>query len=219
MHINFSTPPPARPDQISVMDSEWFGMDVERLHRPTTGHFACLTMCYLDNPEEVYYIDQASWVQKVMNLVEPAERWGFHTASFDLVQFRRHAHFSQHKLWDVALIEKGLYSGYYSDFSLKDLVRRYLRIVMHKDIRNEFATATSMTEEMIHYACNDAMMTGKVIQCQQKVLNEKTLWIQDEVDVPAMYAIMDFRGFTMDQEAWRKMAIENQAIADKLYAA
>lgn len=217
IHLN-ELPARARPDQIAVMDSEWFGMDKERLHRPITGRFACLTMCYVDHPEEVYYIDNPARIQAVLDQVELADRWGFHTASFDLVQFRRHAHFSQHKLWDVALIEKGLYSGYYSDFSLKDLVRRYLRTVMHKEIREEFATATEMTEERIHYACLDASLTAKVIQCQQKVLNEKTLWIQDEVDVPAMYAIMDFRGFTMDQEAWRKMAVQNQAIADKLYA-
>src|SRR3990167_10349434 len=173
MNIHYNeVPPPAKPTDWAVLDSEWYKMETHKLHRPTTGYFACATVCYSHTPDEVYFIGNADLLQSVFDRIENAERWCFHNAQFDLVQFRRHAHFQKHKLFDTYLIEKILYSNYYSDFALDDLVRRFLKLQMHKDTRKEFVKGTPLTQEMIEYACLDVSNTAKVIPHQLKNMTD-----------------------------------------------
>ena len=219
MNIHYDElPPQAKPTDWAVLDSEWYEMDSSRLHRPTTGRFACATICYADTPEEIYFIGKADLLQQVFNRIETAERWCFHNAQFDLVQFRRHAQFQKHTIYDTMLAEKILYSNYYSDFALDDLVRRYLKVQMHKDTRKEFIKGTPMTQEMREYACLDTMRTAQIIPYQTKVMTEKNWYIHDEIDTPCVWAIMDFKGIMFDAANWEAAAQADQDRTDELYA-
>ena len=55
--------PPQLPDNTYIsLDTEWHGINQATMHRPTTGKFACLTLCY--QPDEVYFIDDEKKVQE-----------------------------------------------------------------------------------------------------------------------------------------------------------
>lgn len=217
MNIHHELPPPAKPTDWAVLDSEWYQMEQGKLHRPTTGHFACATICYLNSPEDVYFIGNADQVQEVFNRIENAERWCFHNSQFDLVQFRRHAKFNQHKIFDIFVDEKILYSNFYDDFGLADMVRRYLKLQMHKDTRKEFIKGTPMTQEMIEYACLDTSLTAKIIPFQLKAMTDKLWYVHDEIDCPTIWAIMDFKGFMFNTENWKAISQADQDRADELY--
>src|SRR4030066_776921 len=81
--------PPQLPDNAYVsIDSEWHGINQATMHRPTTGKFACLTLCY--QPDEVYFIDDANKVQEALNRIDNCV-WVIQHAKFDITHLRKHA--------------------------------------------------------------------------------------------------------------------------------
>ena len=81
--------PPHLPDNTYVaIDSEWMGMEEKKMHRPTTGRFSLMTMCY--EPGLVYYLDDTSEIQPALSLLDNTV-WLMHHAKFDITQLRRFA--------------------------------------------------------------------------------------------------------------------------------
>lgn len=216
MQIKFELPPLAKPNEWWAIDSEWFGMDSERLHRPITGRFACATFASVSHPETVYFVDDPKDMPEALKRLGPAERWVFQNASFDLVQFRRLAEVKPRKIYDTMLGEQTLFNNYYDTFGLKPMTRRYFGVIMDKEARDEFQTATSMNNRQVEYACRDVMYTAMIVPKQQALLTDKLRYINDEIDLPMVWAIMDFKGFLFDTVSWLKMARANQAEADRL---
>jgi DNA polymerase-1 len=137
-------------------------------------------------------------------------------AKFDLTQLGRWTEVVRRdKLWDIMLVDRILYGGYFEKFALTDLVRRHLNILLEKDARGQFETATELTPELLEYSAKDPYYTLKVCQVQRKLIfpNEFEVW--REVDLPALWAIKDFKGFRLDVEKWTELAERNAALAQE----
>lgn len=137
----------------------------------------------------------------------------FHNASFDIAHLRRWAGWftlKPEKFWDTLIMERILWNGYYDDFGLADLSRRYLDIELEKDVRSEFYTEREITDEMVMYAALDALVTWKVQQEQEVYVRQDpaTLKVWEEIDAPALFAILDFKGITLDVKEWKRLAID-----------
>ena len=207
LHIVNSLPPVAkRGDKISI-DSEFFGQDKERLHRPH-GTFAWLG-CSFDG-DTIYYITDESLVQEFFDRLD-AGVWIFHHAKYDITQLRPYADIpSRALLWDTMLIEQIRYSGYYSDFSLADLSRRYLQIYMPKDVRKQFGDAESLTREHIEYAAVDVAITHRVYQCQRQQIDADDLSLWKGIELPFFWELLITDGMPINRIEWMALYTEHE---------
>lgn len=188
------------------------------MHRPTTGKFGCLTLCQSNDPETVYFIDDADKVQEVFKRIEDAI-WIIQHAKFDITHLRRHAFIHpRKKLIDTMIMERILWNGYFNDFGLADLARRYCDIHLDKSLQESFATSTEMSREQVEYACLDAYITLKVWNEQKKHIMGNDMYIWKNVDQPALWALMEFEGFTIDPVKWLALAEKNKQRADEIDA-
>ena len=80
-------PPVASSKDRIAIDTEFFGMDEDKMHRPT-GKLAWLG-CSVDG-EIVYYINDRNMVQEFLDRIN-AGVWIFHYAKFDIFHLRRYA--------------------------------------------------------------------------------------------------------------------------------
>lgn len=203
------------PDNTYVaIDTEWFGMNKHRMHRPDNGKFACITMCW--RPGEVYLIqgkDTAFFaIESIQNCV-----WVMHNAKFDLTHMRRLAKIPpRNRVIDTMMMDRILWNGLYESFSLQDLVRRYLHEHLDKNSQEDWATATEMTPEMVEYSVKDADATLRVWLEQRKQITRSDMQVFRKIDLPTMWAVMDFRGFGLDVEGWRSLAEDNKFHAQRL---
>ena len=216
MKIKNEIPPEVPPNTFVALDIEMFGMDEKRMHRPTTGKFACLTLCY--DLDTVYYTKRVDEIPIFLSRIEDCI-WVFHNSKFDLTQLSRWATISPRtKLWDTMLIEQNLWSGYYDGFKLSDLVRRHLNKVLDKSLQKEFVNATELTPELLEYSVADTPATLEVCIAQQKIVTNKHWKIYQQVDLPAMWAVLDFKGFSIDADQWTSLAHHNKERADTIKA-
>lgn len=209
MNIHYDLPPVTSGNQWVALDTEMFGQSLDHMHRPWNGTFGCLTICPDD--ENVYFIDKQEMVQEALNRVQGSV-WVGQNLKYDITHWRRYAHVPpRKKLVDTMLIERILFNGYYDGFSLQDLSRRYLHTFIDKSIRSTFEGAIGFTPEQIEYACLDALITRKVALEQRKLVTDTDRMIWSTIDLPAMWAFMDFRGFPIDVDAWKTLADDNRA--------
>lgn len=216
MQIIHDLPPLATAKDVIAIDTEWFGMDKKRLHRPISGTFACATFCNIDNPDIVYFADQADRIPEAIRRVTPARQWVMQNAQFDITQLRRLAVIPRKQIHDTMLIEQALYSGYYETFSLKAMMRRYFGEIIDKEARDQFTGSNQMTPQMVEYACRDTESTARIKIEQDWILEDKQRYVAFEIDEPMIWATVDFKGFLMDCDSWLVMAKTNQAEADRL---
>jgi DNA polymerase-1 len=203
--------PPLFPDNTYIgLDSEWFGLNSKQLHRPTSGRFACMTICSDADPDTVYYIDDEQNVPNALNSIENCV-WVLMNAKFDIIQLRRLATIlPRKKIIDIMLMEHILFGGYYNFFSLKHMARRYLDTIVEKEVRELFKKSTSMTDEMIEYACRDVSLNLQIWNKQKQLVTKTDMNIWKQVDCPAMWAFADFQGFRIDVDAWDALADRNE---------
>lgn len=207
--------PPQLPKRSKVaIDVEIFGMDMDRAHRPDNGTFACVQIC--SDEQDVYVITREDMVAPAMDRVRDSYLI-FHNAQFDLRHLRRWSDTIEPtiRLHDTMLAEQGMYKSYY-EAGLNHLARRYLHFHMEKETRNEFATATELDESKIYYAALDALVTRKVAQAQRPTMSKDALTVYRMADLPTMWAVLDFKGWLLDQEEWRRLAEKREARADEI---
>jgi DNA polymerase-1 len=209
-HMNIiksnTIPTPPKNTWVAI-DSEWFGMNIKQMHRPTSGRFACMTVAI---GEDVYYLDHDYAVEQALDALNDCV-WVFHKSDFDIVQLRRLSYIPpRRKLWDTLYIERIMYNGYYDTFALDDVVRRYLDVELDKHLQKAFENATEMTDEMIEYACKDSYYTLKVAQKQHEIIDKDSFKIWKDIDCPALWAIQDFCGFAIDVDKWLALAEKNK---------
>jgi len=203
-------PRPAKKGEMVALDLEMFGQDVKRLHRPH-GTFACLSIAY--SAEEHYQITDKADLPKALERLKSG-MWIFHNALYDLRQLRGLCNTPPvSKVWDTMLVERAMFGGYYNDFSLAGLTRRWLHVYLSKEQQSEFGQAEHMTTEMAEYAIRDAISTLLIAQAQRHQLDEsedqlRSYW---EVDEPAIWAFLDLQPVAIDADGWRKLAEENDA--------
>jgi DNA polymerase I len=186
------------------IDIEMFGQDIAKLHRPH-GKFASMQIGLRDG---VYIITDPHDINEALRRVKSARYWVGHNLKYDITQLRGlGATITDRPLWDTMLVERNLWNGYYSEFALADLVRRYLGIHMDKTTREEFATRTEMTPKMLDYAADDIIYTQKVFDAQNLcgVMQKRDLSGYWNYDEPALWAIMDFLPSKVDVAGWDEM--------------
>jgi DNA polymerase I len=211
-----SVPPVPEDNTYVSCDVEMYSMDKNKLHRPTTGKFACVTFCM--EPGTVYVVTNPNSVPIALQNVSQAV-WLMHNAKFDVMQLRRYASIPpRKKLVDTMLMERILWGGYYDLFSLADLARRYLNIELDKSLQKEFENATELTPELLEYAVTDADVTLKVWQEQKKHITKADMNIWRTVDLPALWAVLDFQGFRIDTKAWEQLAEKNAKKVEEINA-
>jgi DNA polymerase I len=208
--------PPKRAYKRVAIDLELFGLFQRQLHRPH-GEFALLSIA--TNTDTVYLIDRAEDVAEALARVDEAE-WVFHNAAFDVTHLRRWADIPpREKFRDTMLLDRILWSGWYENFKLSDLYRRYFHKVLEKDERESFeGEPRPITKAMKRYAALDAAATFRIAQRQERFLSEDPAsWrVWQEIDAPALWAILDFKGFKVDYRRWQKMAAAYQKKANAI---
>jgi DNA polymerase-1 len=208
-------PPVVKSENIVAVDSEWFGLEEKRLHRPQGIDTFASCQFTLDG-ETAYIITNPRDMPEAYNRIRRATLI-FCNAAFDYVHLRQVAEFpDKKKMWDIQLVEKVLYGGYYNKFSLKDMVRRYFQVAINKDVRKEFAAGSVMTEEMLQYAADDVCWTWRIYQEQNKIARDSDISIWYNVELPAFWPTISFAGFPMNVTKWTKLANYNNEKALEL---
>ena len=219
MKIVEGSPPRTRYGTVA-MDTEHFGLNPNQLHRPA-GKLAAMTLT-LDG-ETVYLLKSESQVEKALTSVR-ACRWVMHNASFDLVHLRRWADIqprSPDLLVDTMIWERILFSGWYLGFGLDDLSRRWLKKTLPKEVRKSFAEGEELTSEQARYACSDAAATWKIFQCQEvevKAHRPDVEKIWSQIDAPALWASLDFKGFILNVRKWKSLERRNRSRMNEIGA-
>jgi len=207
MKIIKAIPPKIKPKQPVAIDTEWFGIEQNKIHRPG-GKFACLTVCF--EPGIVYLIQDPNDVAPTLQQINDG-LWIIHNAKFDITHLRAIVDIPPRALIvDTMLMEQILFSGYYNFFGLEHLARRYLHIELDKSTQEEFITATTMSPEMLEYSARDADVLLRIWFEQRKIIKKSDLNVWKKADRPALWAILDFMGFRLDVDAWRNLAENNK---------
>ena len=118
IHVDDAMPYAWEGDKVGI-DTEFFGMDKNRLHRPH-GRFAAMGCTY--NGTEVWIITDQNSVPDFMNRIDKGVHI-YQNAKFDIGQIRRYCSYPDRKLiWDTMIMEQIMFAGWYSasEFSLAD---------------------------------------------------------------------------------------------------
>ena len=214
--IYLDLPPVLTENDVVSLDLELSGLREGQLHRPA-GRFISLAACF--DGETVYLIEDDEQVQEFLNRISKAT-WIFHNSVFDLGHLKRWATITERKnMRDTLLIERIMFSGLYSDFGLNDLVRRYLKCYMPKDVRKQFSDHEGrMTQEQIEYAAGDVVGTWLVDKEQQKIISEKDMKIWNGLYNPHVWTTLDLGGFYLNQDCWKELTAHYQETVDRISA-
>lgn len=213
MNLIKGLPREPKPNELVGLDIELYGMDENKLHRPT-GTFACLSIAYQNG--DVYQVYDLADLRESLKIVNKG-KWVFHNALFDINHLRRFTTFRQRPVWDTMLVEQNLFGGYYDTFSLRDLSRRWLGTPMEKDTVKLFITETEMDDEMQTYAAMDSLNTVLCAAKQGEYADEHDLELESYwlIDEPALWAVLDLPPVKVDVKGWLALAAENEALAQK----
>ena len=212
--IIYGLPPVLTNEHVISLDLELSNLREEQKHRPA-GQMLSLAGCF--DGETVYIVFEESEVQEYLDRISAAT-WVFHNSVFDLGHLRRWATIPERRnMRDTLLIDRIMWSNYYSDFGLQDLVRRYLRCYMDKTVRKEFYTwVGAMTKEQIDYSALDVIGTWLVDKEQQKIISSSDAVIWNNLYNPHVWTVLELGGFKLDVDAWVKLADDNQGIVDEI---
>lgn len=207
-------PPMLDADMSIGLDLELSGLREGQLHRPA-GRLTSLAGSF--DGKTAYIVFGEDEVAEFLRRIEKATHI-YHNSTFDIGHIRRWADYPERtNMRDTLLIERLLWSNYYTDFGLNHLVRRYLGCYMPKDIRKEFhGLSGAMTEEQIQYAALDVIGTWLVDKEQQKFVDSKDRAIWDNLYNPHVWTTLELGGFKLDVDAWRALADSNQLIVDEI---
>ncbi|MBE0573334.1 hypothetical protein IH575_00320 [Candidatus Dojkabacteria bacterium] len=207
------------------IDLEMFGQDKDRLHQPH-GTFACLSVVlgnFAQSISRSYLISDVTMLQQTMDTLQGVPIWVFQNATYDIIQLGGLCDVQPdglplHYIWDTMLVEKILYSGYYVNFSLKDLARRYLGKLLAKDKYEDIADRTIDTKALYDYAIDDALDTRDVFLKQHPLLYTSPALkrIYDEVDAPMVWVVANLQPVRIDVSRWLEFAKINKAKADSI---
>ena len=200
--------------KITAIDTEFF-KHTGPLHRPG-GKFACLSTTdgLAGQTKGTLYVDKPTTKKYLLGLKKSSGVIAIQNALYDIRQLRHHGLWPQGwepRIWDTMMVEQDLFGGWYQTFNLQAIARRWLQIHLPKETVSDFIDADKLTAEMKKYALNDSKVTGKIAECQREyVANEyenEFPWYW-EVDVPAMYAVMDMPPVRIDVDGWLAYAEE-----------
>lgn len=194
--------PLVKKGEFVALDVETFGQPDGKVHRPN-GTFACLSVATTKEHFQIY--DQKE-IKNVLGSLKNGT-WVFHNALYDLTQLRRFANIPPRFIWDIMLVDQSMCGGLYRTFSLADLSRRWLGKQMKKEVRKDFLTRTTLTQEMKDYAIKDAIDTLKIALLQKEEYEDELAFnAYLKADEPCIFPFLDMPGVPVDTDAWKKMA-------------
>lgn len=209
---------PKQKDTLVAIDLEMFGNVKSRLHRPEGE----LALAAFADETCVYVVDNVPDLIKSYRNVENCTL-AFHNAMYDIPHLRQYGLCLKprpgHKVLDTLLIERILWNGYFDEFSLADCVRRECGFAMDKTERKEFKGARiPITDDLREYNATDAYYTRLLALSQIEHFKERpTLFkVWQEIDCPALFALMDMQGFMIDEKRWLAVAEQNRAKAEEI---
>lgn len=210
---NYSMGPPdrdAHDGEMVAIDLEISGMPEGKLHRPV-GKFEIMTISMEHGGD--FAITDSHDVPEALRRIKKGI-WTFHNATFDLTQLKRIVDIPERFIWDVMLVEKVLWNGYYDDFSLADISRRYLDHYMDKEIRESFINMTGdVTKEQLDYAIDDTRSTLRDALEQKKLLTPQTMSVYENIDAPMIWCVLEMPPAKVNVDAWIKTDLEHQRLA------
>lgn len=113
------------------------------------------------------------------------------------------------QLYDCLLAEKVIHCGAVHFFAknfwaLDDMVCRYCKLQIDKDLQKSFDLETPLTDEQIAYAALDVRLPLAVMNAQNKILDKDGLRRTVEIENGAIMAFgdMHLRGIKLDREKW-----------------
>ena len=197
-------PREARDGELVALDVEMFKQDENRLHRPH-GTFACISAAFRGG--EVYQLEEVSRLPDLFERIRKG-RWVFHNAAYDIRQLRRFITIEQRQVWDTMLVDLGLFGGWFENFKLGDLYRRWTGKILDKKLRSEFGTQSHMTDAMSQYAALDALVTLDIADAQAAYAVEQKLSLQHYwlIDEPCIWAIIDMPPARINTDGWLELA-------------
>jgi DNA polymerase I-like protein with 3'-5' exonuclease and polymerase domains len=214
IQIHHELPPLAQPKQLAAWDVEMFNMQKKRLHRPH-GKFASIAVTY--DGINVYIIQDEALISEFFNRMEPAV-WVGHNIAFDIRQMSRWVDIKPRKaVWDTMLVEQVRFRGYYDDFGLADLARRYCGLYLDKTEQKKFGTSDVMSDEQIEYAARDVAATWLVAQEQRKQIDKDDLRIWQEIEKPTMWMLQSVPGVMLDSNRWMEIATTKGDAAQEIF--
>jgi DNA polymerase-1 len=88
-------------------------------------------------------------------------------------------------------------------------------VYLPKEDRSTFETSTELSDEQMFYACCDVIALHNVYYEQIREMDEEsnTIW---KIEREFLWVLLDAPGIRLDVEAWRKQAIHNQELSDKV---
>jgi len=214
MNIIKGIPPKLPPNTYCAWDSEFRLMNEKTLHRPTSGVFALLTVCY--QPGEVWYIDREEDIPAMLDAIDNTI-WLIHNAKFDITQMRRYTNIPPRtKLIDTYMMERILWNGYYDHFDEQSLARRYLHEHLDKSLQKAWGTATEVTQDLLEYACRDSETLLRIWYEQKKYITKTDMQVYKTIDLPALWAVLEFKGFRVDRDRWLELSEHHRKLSDDL---
>lgn len=212
--IKYELPPQMPEGGVFSLDLELSGLRENQLHRPA-GRF--LSLMGSPDGETVYACFDEEQIQAYMDRLKDCTIV-YHNSVFDLGHTRRWAKVEERKtMRDTMLIERLMWSNYYDDFTLADVVRRYLKCYMPKTVRKEFINWEGpMTPEQIDYAAKDAVGTWLVDQEQQKIVSKTDMAIWNNLYNPHVWTTLELGGFPLDVDAWLALTEKNEVIVERI---
>lgn len=206
--------PPVGLGEVWALDLELGGLKQSQMHRPNGSFVSLAGTC---DGSTVYLIEEQEQIGEFLSAISHST-FVFHNSVFDIGHLRRWVKIEERKnMRDTLLIERLMFSGYYSDFGLNDLVRRYLKCHMPKDVRKEFhAHEGRMTQEQLEYAAKDVIGTWLVDKEQQKIIEPHDMKLWNGLYAPHVWTAVNLGGFYLDQECWKELTAHYQETVDKI---
>ena len=214
--IVFGLPPVVSSDEVIAIDTEFAGQERKRLHRPH-GTFASLQCVLASDDKTVYIITDEKDIQPCLDNLELGT-WVFHNFLYDVRQLRRFAKIMPRKnLWDTMFMEEIMYKGYYADFGLNHLVRRYCDIYLDKSERATFSESDGeLTIEQAQYGALDVIATLDVYRAQLKAVDKDDMNVWKVIELPYIWSLMTFGGIGFDAQKWVSLNDEPKVRVKKL---
>lgn len=199
---------PSQSDKPVALDTEFFGQELERLHRPH-GRFASLAATF--DGRTVYIITRSDMIAEFMSRLDGVHIW--HNALYDITQLRVYFDYQERtKIWDTMLVEQIMFGGYYYSYSLADLARRHCDIYVDKSVREGFGEATEMDNDMLFYAAIDVCALYEVAHAQLNIIDDDDMGVWKNIERDYLWTIASTNGVPFDAEGW--MSRYNRDVAE-----
>lgn len=187
---------------VVSLDLEVVGQQLP-LHIPS-GEMA---ICSVSTVQGSWLMTEVKEVRKFLARAKKA-KIAMHNALYDCRQLEKWGiDTSGLRLWDTMLVDRMVYGGYYNQFDLSALTRRYLRQYMSKDVRDEFGNMekSGITSAHLEYAALDATSTRDIALLQMEQIEDeedRNYWLIEE---PTIHAVLNMPGPRIDKDSWLVM--------------